>query len=229
MKPVLVDHNDLAAAITVLDFLFRKDEPEEEKLVFTLYPQLTKAPFPYISVGRWPRKKRWVGPGINLTTITWEEYIRAEVSLADYVATKDVKHLDYLVACLWRPARKNIDRMSADYKGDDREEYNDFSIDFRANKAAKIPREDKDIVLYFFQGCSAFIRQFFHDVYDGGQGETVSDQNSRVMNMYMMLTDSLSDNDVTKYPAVEKALLWEILFRLRAAKLSPKKKDDVQV
>ncbi|MBC6698088.1 hypothetical protein [Hymenobacter sp. BT190] len=113
--------------------------------------QLTKQLLPRL-------RPSWLGPVLHgptdrLAKGDLGEWIEAEAAYHDYHKTKDVRHLNMLVAVLYRPKRTHKPDNPADDNGDVREVFNGNTLPARAELVARLPLAVRQAVLLFYDGC----------------------------------------------------------------------------
>ncbi len=129
-----------------LDFLFESDN-------------LTKNQF--------PKFKTFFGPTDMLSKTTLSEYARADTHFRKFIKTQNIKELDLLVACLYRPSKRNIHNLKRDDKwsGDCRQAYNPDKVQENAKLIAKLPHKFKCATFLFFVGCKQKFVEMFKDIF----------------------------------------------------------------
>lgn len=136
-------------ATTFTDFVFEKQNG------------LTKNLLPQIFVGH----KFYYGPSDNCSNLVFIELIKAFTAYENYIANKDVAHLNRLVAILYRPKKLRYNPESEDYDGDIRAKYNDHLVQLRANYMKDLAPPVKLAILMFFDACRERIIASFPHVF----------------------------------------------------------------
>lgn len=98
-----------------------------------------------------PRIKHYYGPADALRDITFLEYIHAYQYYREFIIDKDVSKLNDLAAVLYR--RKRFFFFGKRMK------YNAEQTEGRAGSFAKMPREVKFAIFYFFKSCDNYLRE----------------------------------------------------------------------
>jgi len=197
----------LAFILKTLKFLTKKVETEGEETSQIIESQLTRQLLPFFRF----RMKKYYGPDDRLFNVTLDEYLEADIHYLAFMKSKDEKDLDKLVATLYRKKNKKADPKAPDYSGDIRQPFNEYLIDVRARKIARMPHEIKLMVFFFFQGCRNFLSVNFPDVFTGASGATGRNYGP------LSLVDALSGEDVTKNETIRKTLLYDVMVRLQRA------------
>jgi hypothetical protein len=169
--------------------------------------KLTKNLFPVIKVNF----ANLYGPDDCLYNVSFEEFLMADRSFYDYLATGNMEHLDRLVAILYRPMRDDYIPNSSDYDGDIRQPFNDHLIDARLEKVASIKSHFKLGVFLFMQGCKYYIAGKFPKVFNK-ENEGKDDGLG-----YLGLIDHMNGGDPTKNEKIRKLNAYEAFTRLQKA------------
>lgn len=198
------------------DFLFKRSESKDEKVSISLDSQLTKNLIPYFTV----EGSTYYGPSDKLFNVIFSEFIHAETNLQRFVATKEIKYLDQLIAILYRLQDSAYDADSPDFKGDRRAPFNDHHIEARAEKIHKLNHNVKLCIFLYYTGCQWWIQNQFPDVFskkskgkDDGLG-------------FLGLVDALTGGDVTKTGEVHKAYLMDVMVHLQRAAVEFQKAEE---
>jgi hypothetical protein len=133
--------------------------------------KLTKQLIPSFRVGL--LGKRLFGPGDGLAYMSANEFMEADGYYLEYQQTKEMQHLDKLIACLYRPADKAKDTKSESYNGDIRVDFNAHTVYRRAKQIAKLKPATKLAILLWYQGCRSDWEQFFDKVFSEENTESV--------------------------------------------------------
>lgn len=124
-----------------LHFLFEEKEKEDK---IELYPATSIK-------NLLPRIKCYYGPADALRDITFLEYIHAYQYYREFIIDQDVSKLNDLAAVLYR--RKRFFFFGK------RMEYNAEKMERRSRRFAKMPREIRFAVFYFFKSCDTYMRE----------------------------------------------------------------------
>jgi hypothetical protein len=95
---------------------------------------------------------RYYAPADGLNNITIDEFRWADKMYIKYKQTNDTDWLDGLVAILYRKKRKDYNPTLPTYKGDIREDFNEFTISKNSEKVDKISLDKKHIILLAYEG-----------------------------------------------------------------------------
>lgn len=153
------------------------------------------------------------GPADGMVDITFGEYRAAFEAYARYADTKDVAHLDTMIACLWHPRL-----MFNDETGRNRWRFRPHSMWHRA-LIARISPAKKLVILKWFEACDRNIKQGTFEI----NGERISfsslfghGEGSGVLGTAMLdLEYSLAEDGLFGgIEAVKRTNLLDILFRM---------------
>ena len=122
---------------------------------------------PTLTKNLFPSWKGFLGPSELLAKTTVNEYARADTHLRNFLRKNKAEDLDYLVACLYRPAKKNYKKLkkSQEYKGDFRQDYNPDALPTLVKRVSKFPLQLKFATLIFFLGCKNKFVTLFKDIF----------------------------------------------------------------
>lgn len=126
--------------LLLTDWLF---DPTKKDLYKYRAPNLIKQILPVFK----HRFRKYYGPSMGLGNITTDEWARAEEAYLKFLESKDILHLDTLIAILYRPASKKPTPE------DIREEFNDYTYQARAKNIRTLGLFTKFSILYFYEGC----------------------------------------------------------------------------
>lgn len=120
-------------------------------------------------------KKTLYGPADSLKNMSWQEFIAAEKYFRAYAAQPSEEMLEYLIACLYRPASPDKDARI-----DCREDFSLYTIEIHRQTVRKCLPEEKLSVLFFFIGCYNEMKALYPFVFpqDDEFPEEESDNNS---------------------------------------------------
>jgi hypothetical protein len=97
------------------------------------------------------RTKKYYGPNDRLSNLKFGEFIQADTYFMAYCDT-DNEDLKYnIIACLYRPSKRNIDTNSPDFDGDIRELFNQYHIKQRATQFKKLPNDLVDVIIFNYK------------------------------------------------------------------------------
>jgi hypothetical protein len=118
------------------------------------------------------RGKKYHGPNDRLSNLKFGEFIQADTYFMAYEDT-DNDDLKYnLIACLYRPVKRNINTDSPDFDGDVRELFNQYHIKQRANQFKRLPKELVDAILFNYKTIRKWLTERYIYVfgnYDNAQ------------------------------------------------------------
>lgn len=101
------------------------------------------------------------GPGDRLSNISINEFSFALKQFNAFNTTKDEKHLDSLIACLYRPKQKNWEQF-----GDIRTPFIPFTAEKYNKEISKIDYELKMAIYLFFSACMELINKLYPAVFN---------------------------------------------------------------
>ena len=184
---------------------------------------LTRNMFPVLRVGL----KKYYGPEEKLFNLNFAEYQSAENFFLAFNTLKEVRHLDLLVATLYRLQIKHYKKIckSPSFKGDRREEFNDYLVEARAKKINRISIAHKYAVYQYFMGCISYLKKTYPLVFQESSGGI--DSNSRLYN-HTMLVEYLKGDNINADPLKEN--VYQIMARcqkdrLRSQQIENQKKN----
>lgn len=189
-----VTHSQLVDMMVPLNFLFREDGKQ-----VVINSRLRKQLIPFFYL----HKIRYIGPDDGLTNISFGEFIEAEKHYINYANSKNTKHLDLLIATIYRPEaqeKKNPD--------DVRIKFHLKSIATRAIILNLMDPVIKFAILLFYEGSRLFVMETFKNVFSG--------ESSGKPDKFGMagVIEALTNNDPTKFDQVEQTKLFNALISL---------------
>jgi hypothetical protein len=187
-----------------LKWLFRKTEDAEGNVSYHLSGKLTRNLLPEVSV----KGVTYYGPDDALTNSIYREYVHCETFLDRLSTTDNPEFLHKLIAVLYRPAG-SIGRQHPEFKGDVREELNDFHIDSRARKLSALPAETKTAIMLFYSGCREYLVYKYPNVFSAASGG--SSGKSNVFQSHLNIMNALGNNDVTKIEEIGNTKLHLVM------------------
>lgn len=188
----------------------------EEQLGFLCKePDITYNKYSELSI----KGKSYYGPADMLEDITLIEFARADQRFLEYVANKDEKDLNELIAVLWRRRKMFIgfQRLFRIWDGDYRVRFQDYMTYQNSNIFARLPQRKKFAIFLWYAACRKRIIEIFADVFDGEK-----DKDSKEYGWGDIIIDLAGD----KFGTIDKTantLLFTILMYLR----NNKKKEEV--
>jgi len=160
-----------AVARACTDWLFERIEekegyPEQYRIEFGL----TKTPWPQIEYKnrKSGKKKIWCGPADALANVTIYELGMAFYQFEEYLRTKQIEHLNRLLAILWRPSKPSTpENRRSGYEGDHRLPLlkHEAMIPKRMKKIAGLPKEVKQLLLFWFASCRMKIIEAYPNIF----------------------------------------------------------------
>lgn len=214
-ETVLLSANDVKFISNHLSFLF-KEITDKEDVKFFVNSKLTKnllIHFPHKGL-------KYFGPAEALTNLYFSEYIHALTNYVRYCKTQEIKHLDKLVAILYRKKKPFlfIRKKLPGYNGDVRRKFNDHFIDKNSKKLEKLHHKYKLAILWYFEGSLHFLKNKFANVFSGGE-----ESDTEIFESFLRLTDRLAKQDPTKNKEIRNTYLFEIMVNLDEAAIKHEK------
>lgn len=130
------------------------------------------------------------GPGDELATLVFQEFIFADTYFTKYASSKDQEDLDWLIAVLYRPAAKQLEPFSENYLGDNRQPFNLAATELMLPIVKSMKQWQKLSIFFFYMGSRNELEKDFPNVF--GQPDDSSD-GSAVSNWYNTLSDLPSE------------------------------------
>lgn len=212
-KIYVIDLEELTMLMEELfRFIFKTQTRNREEHTF-IDSNLVKQLLPVIK----HRFRKYYGPADGLSNIVFEEYISAVCSYHRYTKTQDTKHIDMLIATLYRRGR---DKKEAELAGDTRLPFNDNVVEKQSLRFKNLDAAVKTAIMYFFSGSIENLKRLFPAVFTGAG----SAGNSDPFFSYMELTDALAKYDITKKTEIRKSLLFDVLSTLNNMIIQSKSK-----
>lgn len=153
------------------------------------------------------------GPADGLTNMTFKEFIHCETFLSKYRETKSQTYLDKIIATLYRPQVANYNPTDVNYKGDIREEFNDFLIDDRAIHLQNLDVNIKHSILLFYDGSRSFMASQYKNVFSKSGTSGTSSKNDTFISL-MKVVNTLAKNDPSKIEEMSNVLVYIALLSL---------------
>lgn len=143
------------------------------------------------------RKCKLYGPSDGLLTLTFEQFFgHCEPALNDYVKTKNISSLDYLVASLYT------------YK---KEKFIPDDIEEILKKVKKLNLDYKVAILLFYIGCKDFFAYKFQKLFKTEK----SSSNKQISDLHFIeLTDQLNNEDLSNNEQIKKTNIIDAFIRL---------------
>jgi hypothetical protein len=173
---------------------------------------LTRQKLPEIRIGF----RKYYGPEDKLFNLTFAEYQTAENYYLAYNKLRDDQYLDMLVATLYRPQVKNFRKIrnTPAFKGDRREDFNDYLVDARAKKFKRLDKAKKFTIYQYFMGCMASLQKTYPLVFQELPGGSTS--TDKIYN-HTMLIEYLKGDDINADPLKEN--VYQIMARCQRDRL----------
>lgn len=169
--------------------------------------ELTLNKLPEIKVKRLFKEYTFYGPADGCLSLTFEQFFgHCEPALNDYIKTKNISSLDYLIASLYTTEKENFD---AD-KIQDIQKY-----------VKRLKLNYKIAILLFYLGCKDYFAFRFPLLF---KKQTSKTNVGKVSDLYLIeLTDQLNNESLGNNEQVKKSNILEAFMRLsRMIELSEK-------
>lgn len=118
---------------------------------------LTRLPEPAV----WVHFRRYHGPADALNNLRFLEFVFADSYFVAYAQTQHVQWLDKLLAVLYRPGRW----WGTAAAGDRRQPFNEHLVGRRAERLARLPDDQKLVLLTWYRGCRQALEQRYPRVF----------------------------------------------------------------
>lgn len=126
---------------------------------------------PYFDFFKNDKRDKYYLPADSLANCTVIEYIFAD-KYFEAIRNGDSTKLNYLLATLCRPRRKNYNPDAVDADGDIREKFNSVLIEKRAALMGKVDMRFKLFFLLFFIGCKKELAKKFSPIFTAASENT---------------------------------------------------------
>ena len=168
---------ELEAILKCTDFLFEQQSNKEDVQLYSINLSLTKCPWSRLKQSsKGKRKKYLYGPADGLANLNLFELSIAFTTFEAYLKNPSEDLVHKLLAILYRPAKpKTKINKRAKYHGDKRQALyqHEHLIPKRAIIMRSLPREVKQLLLFWFASCRHQIIISFPNVFKAPQGERV--------------------------------------------------------
>ena len=188
--------------LSLSDFIFKNND-------------LSRAVIPHFRIGL----RKYYSPGNKLGNLSIEEFSYADTFYMKHKQTNEIEWLNLLIVTLYRPKTHDHRPDSVDYKGDIREEFNSYILNFRSEKISKLKNKTKFAILLFYEGCRNIIIKQHPHVFtknkpkgkDFGWGGTLVE---------------LAGNKFGTHEQTKKANLWDVMGHLEMEAIKAKELDN---
>jgi hypothetical protein len=207
-----ISTTDLAYASTVFDFLFRKIKLSDGNFQYAIESQLTTNLLPEIQV----KKQTLYGPDDGLTNLIFSEFINAETYLSRFRKTNDEKWLNKFIAVLYRTGKIQKEIKDVQFNGDHRKPFNEALNDDISKLTSKISVAEKKGILFFYDGCKAFIAGKYPHVFEKSDG---NGPGTDPFQGFIDLVGTIAENKPAEKPKIRQQLLFDILDSLEKMRI----------
>lgn len=174
----------------------------------------------YFTKNPFQKFKGYQGPGKDFKFLYFEEFIKAESFYNKYVKSNDMKDLDDLISCLYRPQRWPFDKTNPLNPEDIRVLYSSKIQETMAGKIAKWPTDMKLSIFYYFDSCLQLLVKTFPWAFTPGESIKQKLKNDSPKTLYHVA------RELAKGIELEKVLMRPIVpvfFELNEARIDAEK------
>jgi hypothetical protein len=157
-----------------------------------LHSELTKAPYPTLPCSC---REVLASAKDGMADITWEQFGLLQTYHSMFKKDRTT-YLDKMVAVLYRKSGTDFDAGK---------------IDLYMEQAGKVSAARKEVILLWYYGVINFLTKKFPMVFSGG-GTPPAD----VYKSHIESVNALAQGDITKFPDVMRANLYDVLYHLEA-------------
>jgi len=151
------------------------------------------------------RYRRLFGPADAISNLLTSEWILAEMERIAWNNSKNEHHLNRLLAILWRPTASNHP------DGDRRAPFQEATFEKRIDQIAKIKPFQKQVMLWYYEACIAFLAEKFKDVFSEGEAS-----GKDPVDGFMQLVTDLAKDDLSKIDKIHSSPLFQTLYTLQS-------------
>lgn len=177
-------------------------------------PTLTNQLFPTIRV----LGTRLYGPEEACYNITYNELIYAQLAYTNFTNTKEVKHLNELVAVLYRPRKKKLNKRDPKWNGDKREPFSAFLYQNRSWWMRFIPWKVKYAIYVFYSGSLAHMEAEHPLCFKAGTRISSTPKQSNPAKELIDLIPVITKNDPTKEKDILNASAYTVFDHYESAR-----------
>ncbi len=181
---------DLTTISTDIFAFLTKKVKHKKEVQEVIYSRLTRNPYPVLPCSC---RVRLQGSADGLADITWEQFGLLQ-TYAKMMQKDRTANLDRLIAVLYRPKGKDFDPGN---------------IEAYAEQVAKASPTHKEVILLYYYGCLDFLSTKFPATFSA-DGEPTTDAYSA----HVSSVHALAQGDITKFPAVNSANLYDVLYNI---------------
>lgn len=185
--------NDL---LELVEPFFETFETEEGQTQWMISETLTKNPYPIFELKEKGKvgKSKFFGPKDECDNISMREFITLCAKLEAFEKTGAVKHIDNLIATLYRrPKPQTPDNLEIKYDGDIRLPYIEGGVEWREQKFKGINPAIKKLMGFWLLSCRMVFVNSYPLLFE------VDDDNKREDKLkYLKLINALTNNDISK-------------------------------
>lgn len=165
----LVFFAELSALLSTTDFLFDLKE-EDGNTLFQVKLGLTKCPWPTLRYNTQKgKRKTYHAPADGLANFTLYELALTFSIFERYLQSNDEADANELIATIYRPSKPQTQHnRQSGYEGDRRLPIykHESMVPKRQARIASLPKETKQLILFWFASCRQSIIDSFPNIFD---------------------------------------------------------------
>lgn len=150
------------------------------------------------------------GPEESCYNITYAEMVHAQLAYTNFNNTKEAKYLNHLVAILYRPRKKNLNKKHPDWNGDTREPFSAFTYQSRAKWFRFLPFKLKYAIFIFFSGCMGHMADEHPLCFAAPTKISSNPKKANPAKSLIDLVPVVTKGDPTKNEALYKTPAWDV-------------------
>lgn len=151
------------------------------------------------------------GPSDQLKNISIYEFAMCEKEMMDFAATQDPKHVDRLVAVLYRPiSYVKLVKSWFNHTDDLRSDYHDFELEARTLKAGKMPMYLKIAILAYFRSVREQFSTTFPEVYGQVRKSSTEDKEGSWADVILEMSGPIAGKEAE----VSRVNVYNFLYRI---------------
>lgn len=168
--------------------------------------------------------EKYYGP-LNFDNLVALEYSFADVYYVRFKKNpKNIKHLDTLIAILYRARKPNYNPDSPDTDGDPRERFNRITVDKRVELFAKLPVNVKYAILIWYESCRSQLPKKYPHVFTKETREKKKKGATMIDILLELAGDKFGTVNETHYAPIELILMEMESLQIKAEEMNKKLK-----
>lgn len=164
--------------------------------------------------------KEYFGPDDNFRNVSWDEFVYCDTMLMSYCKTEREDTLNKLIAIMYRVMRAKVNIESPEFTGDVREDFNENTINIRAELLNKLDDKIKLSVLFNLRSFRKTLETQYPRVFQHQEQEEKKNKKQASNTHWGHITRQLCDladlNKIGKMPMHN--ILFELNERLKENK-----------